>query len=66
MVRSGCGVGFGMKALGKLHDDVEDLGFDIDLPNLPVWLATHQALRHTPRIAVVWEALAKGLKPHLS
>ncbi|WP_261391414.1 LysR family transcriptional regulator [Roseovarius atlanticus] len=66
MVRAGCGVGFGMKALGALHDDVEDLDFDIDLPSLPVWLATHQALRHTPRIAVVWEALAKGLKPHLS
>lgn len=66
MVRAGCGVGFGMKALGELHDDVEDLDFGIDLPSLPVWLATHQALRHTPRIAVVWEALAKGLKPHLS
>ncbi len=66
MVRAGCGVGFGMKALGALHDDVEDLDFDIDLPSLPVWLATHQALRHTPRIAVVWEALASGLKPHLS
>ncbi|WP_420557347.1 LysR family transcriptional regulator [Roseovarius sp.] len=66
MVRAGCGVGFGMKALGALHDDVEDLDFDIDLPSLPVWLATHQALRHTPRIAVVWEALARGLKPHLS
>ncbi|WP_428513624.1 LysR family transcriptional regulator [Roseovarius sp.] len=66
MVRAGCGVGFGMKALGALHGDVEDLDFDIDLPSLPVWLATHQALRHTPRIAVVWEALASGLKPHLS
>jgi DNA-binding transcriptional LysR family regulator len=66
LVRAGCGIGFGMKALGKLHDDVEDLDFDIDLPSLPVWLATHQALRHTPRIAVVWQALATGLKPYLS
>lgn len=55
-----------MKALGKLHDDVEELNFDIDLPSLPVWLAMHQALRDTPRIAVVRDVLAKGLKPHLS
>ena len=66
LVRAGCGIGFGMKALGKLHDDVEDLDFDIDLPSLPVWLATHQALRRTTRIAVVWQALASGLKPYLS
>lgn len=66
MLRAGCGIGFGLKALGDLHDDVEALDFDLDLPNLPVWLATHQALRHTPRIAAVWDALAKGLKPHLS
>lgn len=27
---------------------------------------THQALRHTARIAAVWTALEEGLKPYLS
>ncbi|MEO1138296.1 MAG: LysR family transcriptional regulator [Pseudomonadota bacterium] len=66
LVRAGCGVGFGLTALAALHDEVEELTFELDVPGLPVWLATHQALRHTPRISVVWDALAKGLKPHLS
>ncbi|MFN3209503.1 MAG: LysR family transcriptional regulator [Roseovarius sp.] len=66
LVRAGCGIGFGMTALGRIHDDVEELDLALDLPSLPAWLATHQALRHTPRIAAVWEALARGLQPHLS
>lgn len=66
MVRHGCGIGFGLRALEKMHDDVEELDFQLDIPSLPVWLATHQAVRHTPRISVVWDALIKGLTPHLS
>jgi len=43
---------------------VEEIALPLDLPVQPVWLTTHQALRHTPRIAPVWEALANGLAPH--
>ncbi|WP_281248898.1 hypothetical protein [Roseovarius marisflavi] len=39
---------------------------DLNLPSLPIWIATHQALRQTPRIARVWDALAEGLVPNLS
>lgn len=68
LVRAGCGLGFGQLELGRRDPLVEELELeqDLDLPILPVWLATHQALRHTPRIARVWDALAIGLKPHLS
>ena len=34
---------------------------DLPLPGLPLWLAAHEALRHTPRIRRVWDLLADGL-----
>ena len=45
--------------------EIEEIPIDVNLPVLPVWLATHQALRHSPRIALVWDALAEGMAPHL-
>lgn len=68
LVQAGCGIGFGQCEMADNDPEIEeiDLGLDLPLPLLPVWLATHQALRHTPRIACVWDALVDGLKPHLS
>lgn len=66
LVRAGCGIGFAQMGLGR--DDPEmveiDLGFPI--PNLPIWLTAHEAMRHTPRIRRVWDMLAKGLAPLVS
>lgn len=66
LVRAGCGIGFAQKGLGR--DDLEmveiDLGFEI--PDLPVWLTAHEAMRQTPRIRRVWDMLAKGLAPLVS
>ena len=39
---------------------------DVALPVLPVWLTAHPALRHQPRVATVWDALARAFVPLLS
>ena len=66
LLRAGAGIGFAPVCIAQNDPNVEELELDLDLPLLPVWLATHQALRHTPRISRVWQALAEGLKPYLS
>lgn len=62
LVRAGCGIGFSQVNVGRRDPLVQELTFDLDLPRLPVWLAAHQAMRHTPRIRRVWDLLAEGLK----
>ena len=66
LVHAGCGIGFGQCEIADNDPEIEEIKLDLDLPVLPVWLATHQALRHSPRIACVWDALVDGLRPHLS
>lgn len=65
LVRAGCGIGFGQAGVAEADSEIEEIPIDVNLPVLPVWLATHQALRHSPRIALVWDALAEGMAPHL-
>ena len=66
LVRAGCGIGFGQGAIVDAERDVERIELGVAIPGLPVWLAAHRELRHTPRIRLVWEALAAGLAPHLT
>ncbi|MGZ9809400.1 LysR family transcriptional regulator [Pseudoroseicyclus sp. H15] len=62
LVRAGCGIGFGQRAVGRAHGMIEmDLPFRLD--PLPVWLTAHEAMRRTPRIARVWELLVAHLTP---
>jgi DNA-binding transcriptional LysR family regulator len=62
LVRAGCGIGFSQANVGRADPAIVELDFDLDIPPLPVWLATHQAMRQTPRIRRVWDLLADGLK----
>ena len=62
LVRAGCGLGFCHVEIARAYPDVERIDVPLDIPVLPVWLTTHQALRHTPRISVVWDALSEGLR----
>jgi DNA-binding transcriptional LysR family regulator len=62
LVRAGCGVGFGQRAVGRADPLVEELELAPAIPPLPVWLAAHPAMRQTPRIARVWDLLARGLR----
>ncbi|MEX0339664.1 MAG: LysR family transcriptional regulator [Arenibacterium sp.] len=61
LVRAGCGIGFSQTIVGRADPLVEELIFDIEIPPLEVWLATHQAMHQTPRIRRVWSLLADEL-----
>ena len=62
LVRAGCGVGGMQVMIGDAEPGVERVMPGLELPRLPVWLAVPSALRHTPRIRLVWDRLAEGLK----
>jgi DNA-binding transcriptional LysR family regulator len=62
LVRAGCGLGFGQLAVGRDDPLLVEIPLAIALPRLPVWLTAHDAMRHTPRVARVWELLAAGLR----
>ena len=66
LVRMGCGIGFSQAGVGRTDPFVEELDFGIEIPNLPIWLAAHQAMRQTPRIRRIWDLLADGLRQHLA
>lgn len=66
LLRAGCGIGFAQEVIGQPDPLVEQLHIGIDVPPLPVWLATHQGMRQTPRIRRVWDMLADGLTPLIS
>ncbi|SDG00577.1 LysR family transcriptional regulator [Sulfitobacter delicatus] len=61
LVRAGCGLGFVHAGVGRGWPGMEEVELDLLLPRLPVWLTTHEAMRHTPRLRRVWEMLADGL-----
>lgn len=63
LIRAGCGAGFVMADVARRDPGLVQLLPEVAVPGLPVWLAAHEAVRHTPRVARVWEALAKGLAP---
>lgn len=61
-VKGGLGIALLPEVLGEAEPEVEKV-----LPNLPslefpVWLVTHRELKTSPRIRVVFDALARGLR----
>jgi len=61
LVRAGCGIGGMQVVVGEAEPAVERVLTDLPLPTLPVWLAAPAALRHNPRIRLVWDMLAARL-----
>jgi DNA-binding transcriptional LysR family regulator len=61
LVRAGCGIGFGQAMVARRDPEVIEIDLGIPIPPLPVWLAAHEGLRHTPRVRRVWDRLAEGL-----
>lgn len=66
LVRAGCGIGFGQVAFGSQDPALERILPELQIPALPVWLAAHEAVRKTPRVALAWRMLEEGLAPILS
>ncbi len=62
LVRAGCGIGVAQVLAVRGEEDIVRLFPDLPIPPLPVWLAAHEAMRATPRIRRVWDALAQGLR----
>ncbi len=65
MIRTGCGIGILQKGIADEMRLVPILPV-FPMPGLEVWLTTHEALRHTPRVSAVWKLLDEGLAPWLS
>lgn len=61
LMRAGCGLGFGVAALGRGEDDLVEIDTGLPLPKLDVWLTAHEAVRRSPRVDAVWHLLALRL-----
>jgi DNA-binding transcriptional LysR family regulator len=66
LVRAGSGIGFGQVLVGARDPELVEIPLGLDLPKLPVWLTAHEAVRHAPRVARVWELLAEELREVLA
>lgn len=62
LMRAGCGIGFAQRSLALADPQMEEVDLGFPLPTLPVWLTAHQAMRQSPRIRRVWDALDDGLR----
>ncbi|MDQ7071907.1 MAG: LysR family transcriptional regulator [Rhodobacterales bacterium] len=66
LIRAGCGIGMALALIGDIDPTVERLHLGIAIDPMPVWLATHQGMRQTPRIRRVWDMLNDGLTAFVS
>ena len=66
MVCAGFGIGFNQRAIAARQPDLVQVGGDLPVGSLPVWLTSHAALRQNPRIRKVYDGLADGLAAALS
>jgi DNA-binding transcriptional LysR family regulator len=65
-VRAGCGIGFGQLPVAARDPEIVPVFPGLDIPPLPVWLAAHDTMRRTPRVALAWAHLERELAPILS
>ena len=65
LIKSGCGIGILQKRVAE-NVGLEPVVPEFPMPGLEVWLTTHEALRNTPRVRAVWNALEIGLRPWLT
>lgn len=62
LVCAGCGIGFFQHAVARRNPEIVEIPLDLTIPKLPVWLASHAAIRATPRVRRVWTLLESGLR----
>ncbi len=61
LLRAGCGLGVAPLNIAGPDPRLERVVPDLPIPDLPIWLTAHQALRNTPRIRLVFDLLADAL-----
>ena len=52
--------------LGRIQNDLFDVGSDLAIPPLPIWLTTHRELFTSHRIRAIYDALAEGLIAYIN
>jgi DNA-binding transcriptional LysR family regulator len=57
-MRAGCGIAVGLQSLAARDADLQQVLPELPIPPLPVWLTAHRELRDTPRLRLVFDALA--------
>lgn len=62
LVRAGCGLGFAPVRAGTADPNLEHIELGLPIPRLETWLTAHEAVRQSPRVDLVWRALAKGMQ----
>jgi len=62
LVRAGCGIGVAAISIATADTAVERVMPGVEIPELPIWLTAHQALRTAPRIRRVYDMLAEGVE----
>ena len=60
-VCAGLGIGVGLQAVAASTPGIVRVLKEVAIPPLPTWLAVHRELRGTPRLRVVFDALAQSL-----
>ncbi|MBU2866097.1 LysR family transcriptional regulator [Pacificibacter marinus] len=61
LVRAGCGIGFGQALVAQSDPNLVRLFDNLPIPTLSLWIAAPKAVRHTHRVAAVWDHLASSL-----
>lgn len=61
MIRNGLGIGIMDGGLVEVTPGVERVFTELPAPRFPVWLTAHRELRSSPRIRLVYDALAEAL-----
>ncbi|NOX74776.1 MAG: LysR family transcriptional regulator [Alphaproteobacteria bacterium] len=61
MVRAGCGIGVVAENVAAADDGLVRVLPEVAIPDLPIWLTAHAALRSSPRIRRIYDLLAEGL-----
>lgn len=61
LLRAGCGLGVAPINIAGRDADLQRVMPELQIPELPIWLTAHEALRTAPRIRRVYDILAEGL-----
>jgi DNA-binding transcriptional LysR family regulator len=61
LVRAGCGIGIVPMNIARQFPELVQVLPSISIPDLPIWLTAHEALRTSRRVRRVYDMLAEGL-----
>ena len=59
-MRAGMGLAVSAVALGERDSEVQQVLHELPIEPLHLWLTAHRELRDTPRLRVIYDALAQA------